>query len=118
MAGLTHRDFDLASIYDCFTVTVPLTLENAGFCKKGQGTHFLRERSMRFDGGGFPVNPHGGQLGSGPAGYAGGAAPINDTVFQLQNRATGHQVPNARKAFVNGTGGLMSEQIALVLEAA
>lgn len=118
MAGLTHRDFDLASIYDCFTVTVPLTLENAGFCKKGQGTHFLRERSMRFDGGGFPVNPHGGQLGSGQAGYAGGAAHINDTVFQLQNRATGHQVPNARKAFVNGTGGLMSEQIALVLEAA
>lgn len=118
MAGLTHRDFDLASIYDCFTVTVPLTLENAGFCKKGQGAHFLREQGMRFDGGGMPVNPNGGQLGSGQAGYAGGCSHITDTVFQLQNRAAGHQVPNARKAFVNGTGGLMSEQIALIFEAA
>lgn len=118
MSGVGHKDFDFASIYDCFTVVVPLTLENAGFCKKGQGTQFLRERNPRFDGGGFPVNPHGGQLGAGQAGYAGGNSHITDTVFQLQQRANGHQVPNARKAFVNGTGGLMAEQIALVLEAA
>ncbi len=118
MAGVTHAAFDFASIYDCFTVVVPLTLENAGFCEPGQGVDFMAGCGVRFDSGAFPINPNGGQLGSGQPGYGGGASHICDTAFQIQGRAHGHQVAKADTAFVNGTGGLMAEQVALVLEGA
>lgn len=118
MAGASHDSFDFASLYDCFSVVVPLTLENAGFCKPGDGLRFFADGAARFDSDAFPINPHGGQLGSGQPGYAGGMSHIVDTVFQIQGRAGGHQVRRHDRAFVNGTGGLMAEQIALVMEGA
>ena len=117
MAGVSRGAIDIASIYDCFTITVLLTIEDAGFCKKGQGGAFIEEHDLRFNGD-WPLNTHGGQLGMGQAGLAGGLSHITEAVLQLQNRAGKRQVKNANLAYVNGTGGMMAEQVALILEGA
>jgi acetyl-CoA acetyltransferase len=62
------------------------------------------------------VNTSGGQLSFGQAGMAGGMHHVCDAVRQLTGRAGGAQVPNCNIAFVSGNGGIMSEQVALVLE--
>jgi acetyl-CoA acetyltransferase len=103
--------------YDCFTITVLVTLENAGFCGKGEGEGFVRERSLRWDGD-FPLNTHGGQLGAGQAGMAGGLSHITEAVRQLQGRAGARQLKRCDLAYANGTGGMMAEQVALVLQGA
>jgi acetyl-CoA acetyltransferase len=117
MAGSTRAAMDLASIYDCYTITVLVTLENAGFCGKGEGERFVSERSLRYDGD-FPTNTHGGQLGMGQAGMAGGFSHISEAVLQLQRRAERRQLAKCDLAYVNGTGGMMAEQVALILEGA
>ena len=64
MAGLQRRDVDMASIYDCYTITVLMTLEDAGFCGKGEGMAWLTEHDLTFRGD-FPVNTAGGNLAEG-----------------------------------------------------
>lgn len=117
MAGLTPADIDVTQLYDCYTITVLLSLEDAGFCKKGQGLDFVRDHDLTWAGD-FPLNTHGGQLSYGQAGGAGGMSQINEAVRQLRHAATGRQVANCETAFVSGTGGVMSEQSALVLRGA
>jgi len=117
MAGATRSDIDVACIYDCYTITALLTLEDAGFCKKGQGLDFVRDHDLTFAGD-FPVNTHGGQLSYGQAGGAGGMSQINEAVHQLRHNAGARQVANCETAFVSGTGGVMSEQSALILRGA
>jgi len=115
MAGLTPADIDVAEIYDCYTITVLLTLEDAGFCAKGEGMRFLREHDLTFRGD-FPLNTHGGQLGFGQAGSAGGMSQVIEAIHQLQGRAGARQLPRCDIAYVSGTGGVMSEQSALLLQ--
>jgi acetyl-CoA acetyltransferase len=117
MAGVARSDVDLALPYDCYTITVLLTLEDAGFCGVGEGGRFLEEHDLRHDGD-FPLNTHGGQLGMGQAGLAGGLSHITEGVLQIQGRGDGRQVRNCDVAYVNGTGGMMAEQVALILEGA
>ncbi len=114
MAGVRRKDIDIASLYDCYTITVLLTLEDAGFAKKGQGGAFVDAHNLQFDGD-FPLNPHGGQLSFGQAGTAGGMSHVTEAVRQLQRRALGRQVKKPRLALVNGNGGIMSDQVSLVL---
>ncbi len=118
MAGAARDAIDLASIYDCYTITVLLTIEDAGFCKKGQGAAFVEEHDLRWDGGSWPLNTHGGQLGMGQAGMSGGLSHALEAVRQIQGRAEGRQLPRCELAYVNGTGGLMAEQVALIFEGA
>ena len=115
MAGRSREEVDLISVYDCYTITVLMTIEDAGFCPRGEGQAFVREHDLSFRGD-FPCNPHGGQLGFGQAGLAGGMSHITEGARQLMRRADSHQVPDADVAFVTGNGGLMSEQVALILE--
>ncbi|BBY65289.1 transporter [Mycolicibacterium helvum] len=114
MAGLHPADIDIASIYDCYTITVLMTLEDAGFCPKGQGMTWIKERDLTFRGD-FPLNTAGGQLSYGQAGMSGGMHHVVDATRQLMGRSAAAQVPDANIAFVAGTGGIMSEQVALVL---
>jgi len=114
MAGAGDRDIDLVSIYDCYTITVVVTLEDAGFCPKGRGGPFVEEHDLTYRGD-VPLNTHGGQLSFGQPGLAGGMSHITETVRQLQGRAGERQVRNCELAFVNGNGGIMSEQASLVL---
>jgi len=114
MAGVSAKDVDLVSVYDCYTITVLVTLEDAGFCPKGRGGPFVEEHDLSYRGD-LPLNTHGGQLSFGQPGLAGGASHITEAVRQLQGRTGDRQVPNCELAFVNGNGGVMSEQASLVL---
>jgi len=115
MAGLGRDEVDLASIYDCYTITVLMSLEDAGFCAKGAGMEFVRTHDLTFRGD-FPLNTAGGQLSFGQAGMAGGMHHVCDATRQLMGRAGRAQVADCHVAFVSGNGGIMSEQVALVLQ--
>jgi acetyl-CoA acetyltransferase len=114
MAGLTPGDVDVASIYDCYTITVLMTLEDAGFCAKGKGAEFIRSHDLTFCGD-FPLNTSGGQLSFGQAGMAGGMHHVCDAARQVMGRSGATQVAGCETAFVTGNGGIMSEQVALIL---
>ncbi len=114
MAGLAPSDMNMVSLYDCYTITVLMTLEDAGFCGKGQGMQWVQQRDLTFAGD-FPLNTAGGQLSFGQAGMAGGMHHVVDAARQLMGRAGAAQVADCDRAFVSGTGGIMSEQVALVL---
>ncbi len=115
MAGLKPSDMDLVCPYDCYTITVIVTLEDAGFCKKGHGGPFVAEHDLTYAGD-FPCNTHGGQLSFGQPGLAGGMSHVTEAIRQLMGRGGERQVKNAALAYVNGNGGIMSEQVSLVLE--
>ena len=115
MAGFAHKDIDLVCPYDCYTITVIVTLEDAGFCKKGQGGAFVWDHDLSYAGD-FPCNTHGGQLSFGQPGLGGGMSHVTEAVRQLMGRGGERQVKGARLAYVNGNGGIMSEQASLILE--
>ncbi len=114
MAGVTPNEIDAAQVYDCYTITVLLSIEDSGFCGKGEGLDFVRSHDLSYQGD-FPVNTHGGQLGYGQAGMAGGMSQVVEAVTQIQGRAGDRQLRKHDVAYVTGTGGVMSEQAALVL---
>lgn len=114
MAGVTPQDMDFVQPYDCYTITVIVTLEDAGFCKKGHGGPFVWEHDLTYKGD-FPCNTHGGQLSFGQPGLAGGMSHVIEAVRQLMGRAGERQVKDATIGYVNGNGGIMSEQCSLVL---
>jgi len=114
MAGVRREDVDIASIYDCYTITVLVSIEDAGFCKKGEGGAFVDAHNLQFDGD-FPLNPHGGQLSFGQAGTAGGMSHVTEAARQIMGRGAGRQVKDCELAFVNGNGGIMSDQVSLIL---
>ena len=115
MAGVAHKDIDLVCPYDCYTITVIVTLEDAGFCKKGQGGNFVWDHDLSYAGD-FPCNTHGGQLSFGQPGLGGGMSHVTEAVRQLMGRGGERQVKDAQIAYVNGNGGIMSEQASLILE--
>ncbi|OJY38748.1 thiolase family protein [Pseudonocardia sp. 73-21] len=113
-AGVERSAIGLASVYDCYTSTVLLTLEDAGFCPKGKAAAFVDEHDLTWRGS-FPLNTHGGQLSFGQSDVAGGMSHVTEAVLQLQGRGGGRQVRDLRHAFVHGNGGIMSEQASVVL---
>ncbi len=115
MAGVERKDIDLVCPYDCYTITVLVTLEDAGFCKKGQGGPFVMEHNLSYSGD-FPCNTHGGQLSFGQPGLGGGMSHVTEAIRQLMGRGDTRQVKDAALAYVNGNGGIMSEQVSLILE--
>lgn len=117
MAGLRPGQMNGAQIYDCYTIAVLMALEAAGFCAPGAGLGFLRTHDMTFAGD-FPLNTNGGQLGFGQAGGAGGMTHVIEGYRQIAGRAGARQITNCDTMFVSGNGGIMSEQVALVLQGA
>ena len=106
MAGVRHQDIDCFQPYDDYPFISMMTLEDWGFCKKGEGRHFVDERNLRFDGD-FPLSTDGGQLSGGqPGGAIGGFMPLIEAVTQLRGEAGGRQVKNARIAAACGFGGI------------
>jgi len=106
MAGVGHDDIDLCTVYDSFTITVLLTLENLGFCKPGEGGDFVSGGRIAL-GGALPVNPDGGGLSSNHPGMRGIFLVIEAT-RQLRGECGERQVEGARTALVHGTGGSLS----------
>ena len=115
MSGKKPSDVDVVQPYDCYTITVLLTLEDSGFCGKGEGMQFVNEHDLTYKGD-FPVNTHGGQLGAGQAGLAGGMSQVIEGARQVMGKADERQLPKCDTALITGTGGIMSEQSSLILE--
>ena len=111
MAGLTLRDVDVVELYDCYTFTVLVTLEDYGFCAKGEGGPFVAE-AVTGPGGRLAVNTGGGQLSSF---YMWGMTPVSEGVIQVRGEGGRHQVPEHDVALVSGNGGVLSTHSTLVL---
>lgn len=113
MAGVRHDDIDVAEIYDSFTITVLLTLESLGFCGPGEGGPFVSGQRTA-PGGDFPMNTNGGGLSYCHPGMYGIFLLIEAT-RQLRGECGDRQVPNAKIALVNGTGGVLSSTSTAIL---
>ncbi len=110
-AGLGPDDVDVAQIYDCFTITVLLQLEDWGFCKKGEGGPFVASGEIDL-GGSIPINTGGGHLSEG---YIHGMNHIVEGVRQIRGTSTS-QVPDAEVCLVTSTA--LPPGSALILTAA
>ncbi|HEV2122755.1 MAG TPA: acetyl-CoA acetyltransferase [Chloroflexota bacterium] len=111
MAGIRPNEIDVAEIYDSFTYTVLLSLEDLGFCAKGEGGAFVAGQRTA-PGGAFPMNTQGGGLSYTHPGMF-GIFTIIEAVRQLRGdyAAAGQldrQVTDAKLALVHGTGGVLS----------
>ncbi|WP_101675297.1 thiolase family protein [Alloalcanivorax mobilis] len=113
-AGVSATDMNLLSLYDCYSIMLAVTVEDAGLCPPGAGGRWLAEHDLSPEGD-FPLNTHGGQLAFGQADLAGGMSHIIEAVRQLRHQAHGRQIANARHALVTGNGATMSEATALIL---
>ncbi len=111
MAGISLADIDVVQLYDCYTFTVLVTLEDYGFCAKGEGGPFVADGRIA-PGGALPLNTGGGQLSSF---YMWGMTPISEAVIQLRGDGGARQVPDAHVALVSGNGGILSTHATLVL---
>jgi acetyl-CoA acetyltransferase len=112
-AGVTVDDIDVAELYDSFTYTVLVTLEDLGFCAKGEGGAFVSGQRTA-PGGSFPLNTSGGGLSYTHPGMFGMFLLIEAT-RQLRGECGARQVPDAELALVNGMGGYLSSAATLVL---
>jgi acetyl-CoA acetyltransferase len=110
-SGLTPGDVDVAELYDCFTYVVLVTLEDYGFCKKGEGGSFVENGRIEL-GGEIPVNTHGGLLSQA---HIGGMLHITEAVAQLRREAGARQVKNAEVAAVSGQCGVLGIHVTLLL---
>jgi len=105
-AGINPGDIDYASIYDSFTITVLMLLEDLGFCEKGQGGAFVAEGNLLSGAGRLPVNTDGGGLCNNHPGNRGGMTRLIEAVRQLRGEAhPAVQVRNCRLALAQGIGG-------------
>ena len=112
-AGVRPADIDMAMIYDSFTITVLLLLEDLGFCKKGEGGAFVQDGRIAL-GGQLPINTDGGGLSSNHPGMR-GIFLIIEAVRQLRGQCGPRQVPGAKLAVAHGSGGLLSSQATTIL---
>ena len=113
MAGVTLKDIDVVELYDCYTFTVLVCLEDYGFCPKGEGGRFVADGKLA-PGGGLPVNTGGGQLSSF---YMWGMTPVSEAVIQIRGEGGKRQIADAKRALVSGNGGILSTHSTLVLGA-
>ena len=97
-AGITLADVDFAELYDCFTISVLMQLEDLGFCARGESPAFVRERGIGVHGG-LPVNTHGGLLSHS---YLLGVEHVIEAVRQVRGQAGAGQVAKADIGLVGG----------------
>jgi acetyl-CoA acetyltransferase len=113
-AGRQRSDIDYLAIYDSFTITLAMLLEEIGFAEPGGSSRRLRAGDFSSDGS-LPLNTHGGLLSFGHCGVAGGMAHAIEAYRQLAGKAGPRQVRQATHAFVHADGGVMSSHVSLIL---
>jgi len=113
-AGLRREDIGHLALYDSFTITLAMLLEEIGFAPRGGAGAMAREGRFSAPGD-LPLNTHGGLLSFGHCGVAGGLAHAAEAVRQLGQRAGARQARPATHALLHGDGGVMSSHVSLVL---
>ncbi len=104
MAGVTVNDIGNCQLYDCYTYTVLVTLEDYGFCKKGEGGPFVADGKLG-PGGVLPTNTGGGQLS---AFYMWSFTPLAEAIVQTRGHGGERQVPKNDVTLVSGNGGILN----------
>ena len=113
-AGVSPADIDYLGIYDSFTITLAMLLEETGFAPRGQAGAKARAGDFRRDGP-LPLNTHGGLLSFGHCGVAGGMAHTAEAWLQMTGNAGSRQIRQPKHAFIHADGGVMSSHVSLVL---
>jgi acetyl-CoA acetyltransferase len=111
MAGLKLGDVQVAELYDCYTFTVLVSLEDYGFCAKGEGGAFVASGAIGPNGS-LKLNTGGGQLS---AYYMWGMTPLSEAIIQVRGQGGGRQVHPHDVALVSGNGGILDHHATLVL---
>jgi acetyl-CoA acetyltransferase len=115
-AGVALSDIRYAGIYDSFTVTLAILLEEIGLAPRGGAGSLAREGHFSPDGA-MPLNTHGGLLSYGHCGVAGAMAHLVETVRQMRGEAGERQIQRPSLALLHGDGGVLSSHVSLVVEA-
>jgi acetyl-CoA acetyltransferase len=102
-AGLAPEDVRMFHPYDDFTIAVMMQLEDFGFCQRGQGSAYVMDTNLSFDGD-LPLNTGGGQISAGQPGLAGGGVNLVEAVRQMFGEGGRRQVKDPRNALVSGIG--------------
>ncbi len=111
MAGITPADVTMCQLYDCYTYTVLVSLEDYGFCATGEGGAFAASGALG-PGGSLPTNTGGGQLS---AYYMWGMTPLSEAVIQARGDGGDRQVDANDVILVSGNGGILDHHSTLVL---
>jgi acetyl-CoA acetyltransferase len=114
-SGLAITDVRYAAVYDSFTITLAMLLEDLGLAARGEAA--ARVRAGYFDRDGvMPLNTHGGLMSYGHCGVGGAMAHMVETQLQMTGRAGNRQVKDASIALLHGDGGVLSSHVSMFLE--
>ncbi len=113
-AGMTPNDIDVAQLYDAFSATPLVLLENLGFCAAGEEAAFVQRGAMD-PGGELPVNTYGGLMSFGHTGDASGMSLVTEGAMQTMGIAGPNQVANADRVLIHGYGGILYDHSTLIL---
>ncbi|PIK73622.1 thiolase, partial [Methylobacterium frigidaeris] len=113
--GVALADIRYAAIYDSFTITLAILLEEIGLAPRGAAGRLAREGHFSPEGA-MPLNTHGGLLSYGHCGVGGAMAHLAETVRQMRGEAGPRQVAEPPLALLHGDGGVLSSHVSLVLE--
>ncbi|HEY6407502.1 MAG TPA: thiolase family protein [Ktedonobacteraceae bacterium] len=111
MAGIDLSDIDICELYDCYTYTVLVTLEDYGFCQKGEGGAFVADGKLG-PGGALPTNTGGGELS---AYYMWGFTPLSEAIVQARGQGGDRQVKKNDVILVSGNGGVLNYHSSTIL---
>ena len=111
MAGIEPADVSMCQLYDCYTYTVLVSLEDYGFCAKGEGGGLAASGALG-PGGSLPANTGGGQLS---AYYMWGFTPLSEAVIQARNDGGARQSASTDVILVSGNGGILDHHATLIL---
>jgi len=114
-AGVDLRNIRYAGIYDSFTITLAILIEELGLAQRGESAARARGGDFGINGA-LPLNTHGGLLSYGHCGCGGAMAHLVETQLQMTGRAGQRQVRDASLALLHGDGGVMSSHVSMFLE--
>jgi len=113
-AGITPQNIDLFELHDAFSIIAPMSLEAAGFARRGTGTYYARDGEISLNGK-LPISTMGGLKARGHPIGATGVYQVVEAVQQLRGEAGKNQVPNARVAMTQSLGGVAATAVTHIL---
>ncbi|WP_315781043.1 thiolase family protein [Bradyrhizobium sp. SZCCHNPS1003] len=114
-AGVEIADVDYAAVYDSFTITLCMLLEDLGLACRGEAAARVRAGNFSRDGA-VPLNTHGGLLSYGHCGVGGAMAHLSEAHLQMTERAGHRQVGDATLTLLHGDGGVLSSHVSMFWE--